>query len=96
KETCKANRTGNNSYVREVDNSLWAILNDAFASRAGLSREVILGTNLDNDDDASAEKSEASANQFQESTAMLQRQHEPTRRFREMQLQLLKRFVDRQ
>lgn len=90
-----------------------------------------MGTNLDNDDDASAEKSEASAksnaedlppviqlasalhsgietsaasmgnreeggSQFQESTAMLQRQHEPTRRFREMQLQLLKRFVDRQ
>ncbi|KAE9321357.1 hypothetical protein PF001_g4950 [Phytophthora fragariae] len=53
-------QTGNNtSEPFAVDEGLWAVLHDAFASRVGLSGEVLVGTHLE--EDASDENAAADA-----------------------------------
>ncbi|KAF4145313.1 hypothetical protein GN958_ATG05502 [Phytophthora infestans] len=130
KEKREQKRTGNAARIREMDEGLWAILNDAFGGRVGISGEVLLDSAIDEDDDEGMEVDVTQAteevskqkpapvaqlatasqggmkaiafslgarssaeDQLRALTSTIQQQQEETRKFQEMQLQLLRELL---
>ncbi|GMF35181.1 unnamed protein product [Phytophthora lilii] len=130
KEKREQKKTGNSARISEMDEGLWAILNDAFGGRVGISGDTLLDSAIDEDDgnnmEDAAELAEeevskqkpvpvaqlatalqggmeaiasslgacsAADGQLRALTSALQQQHEETRRFQEMQLQLLRELL---
>ncbi|KAF4136294.1 hypothetical protein GN958_ATG14466 [Phytophthora infestans] len=130
KEKREQKWTGNAARIREMNEGLWAILNDAFGGRVGISGEVLLDSAIDEDDDEGMEVDVTQAteevskqkpapvaqlatasqggmkaiafslgarssaeDQLRALTSTIQQQQEETRKFQEMQLQLLRELL---
>ncbi|EGZ10363.1 hypothetical protein PHYSODRAFT_518986 [Phytophthora sojae] len=79
--------------LREIDDAIWSILHDAFSGRFGISGEVLLDSHLDADDTASLTAGTSTDITVSSLMATLQRQHEETRQFQALQLQLLRQLI---